>query len=79
MSEPPRDFQTATDPELVTEAQAGTRGQGAVVEMMRRLRNAIEKVDASTTHYNRILITLTILIGILTAVQVYTVFFPPSR
>jgi hypothetical protein len=69
MPEPPQDFQKATDPELVIEAQTGTRGQGANVEMMRRLRNAIERFDASTTRYSKILMWLTIIIGLLTAGQ----------
>jgi len=69
MPEPPQDFQKATDAELVTEAQTGTRGQGANVEMMRRLRNALENFDASTTRYSKILMWLTIVIGVLTAAQ----------
>ena len=86
MPEPPQDFQKATDPELVIEAQTGTRGQGANVEMMRRLRNATEKLDASTTRYSRILVWLTIIIGaltalqlVLTAIQLWPLWFPPTR
>src|SRR5260370_18517410 len=79
MPEPPESFQRATDEELVTEAQTGNRGQGANVEMMRRLRNVIEKFDASTTRYNKILIGLTVAIGLLTLIQVWTVFSPPHE
>src|SRR5260370_11208577 len=79
MPEPPESFQKATDEDLLTEAQTGTRGQGANVEMMRRLRNVIEKFDASTTRYNKILIGLTVAIGLLTLIQVWTVFSPPHE
>ena len=85
MPEPPQDFQKATDPELVIEAQTGTRGQGANVEMMRRLRSATEKLDASTTRYSKILVWLTIIIGVLTALQLvltalqlWPLWFPPT-
>jgi hypothetical protein len=84
--EPPKDFQKATDPELVIEAQTGERGQGANVEMMRRLRNATENLDASTTRYSKILVWLTIIIGVLTALQLvltalqlWPVCFPSPR
>jgi hypothetical protein len=79
MPEPPESFLKATDEDLITEAQTGTRGQGANVEMMRRLRDVIEKFDASTTRYNRILIGLTVAIGSLTLIQVWTVFSPPHQ
>jgi hypothetical protein len=76
MPEPPEKFLKATETELIAEAQTGVRGQGANIEMMRRLKDSLEKLDASTTRYNKILIALTIAIGILTAAQLLTAFFP---
>ena len=47
-TEPPQDFQKTTDAELVEEAQTGTRGQGANVEMMHRLKETMIDQERST-------------------------------
>jgi hypothetical protein len=59
-----------TDDELASEAQAGLRGQGAVVETSRRLIIAIRKLDDSATRLSRWLVALTVVLVILTAVLV---------
>ena len=43
----------------------------AQVEMMRRLKDSIEKLDENTQKYSRILIWLTIILGVLAAIQIY--------
>lgn len=53
-----------TDEKLAIEAQEGLRGQGAVVEMMRRLRDAIVKQQRSTNLLTWVIIGLTIVLVI---------------
>ncbi len=53
-----------TDEKLAIEAQEGLRGQGAVVEMMRRLRDAIVKQQRSTNWLTWVIIGLTIVLVI---------------
>lgn len=65
------DFEKAQDKELVEEAQTGLRGQGAVVEMMRRLKDSIDKLESSTSNYSRWLIVLTLVIAILTLILLF--------
>jgi hypothetical protein len=60
----------ATFPELAAEADNGRRGQGAVVEVIGRLKLAIENLDDSTTRLSRWLVFYTIVLVILTAVLV---------
>lgn len=55
-----------TDDELAAEAQTGTRGQGAVVEAMRRLRE-------SNDTYSQRMFWLTIVLTLLTLVQAIAV------
>ena len=53
-----------TDEKLAIEAQKGMRGQGAVVEMMRRLKVAIVKQERSTNSLAWVIISLTIVLVI---------------
>jgi len=69
------DFEKATDIELSDEAQTGLRGQGAVVEMMRRLKDSIIEQVRSTNRLNMALLWFTIAIFVLAAVQFYFQFF----
>jgi len=48
----------------------------AQAEMMRRLKNSIEKLDKNTQKYSKILIFLTIVLGILAAIQIYLLIKP---
>ncbi len=64
------DFKNASDSDLVEEAQTGLRGQGAVVEMMARLKNAIIEQDHSTKKLNTILLYFTIAAFILSIIQI---------
>jgi hypothetical protein len=65
-----------SDDELIAEAQTGLRGQGAVVEAMRRLRISIDALRKSTDRYSWLLIGLTVVLAALTAVLVYKAFRP---
>ena len=68
------DFDKATDKALADEAQTGLRGQGAVVEMMRRLKDSVDKLNQSTTKLNRRLLWVTVAILILTIIQIFIQF-----
>ena len=59
-----------TDEQLVESAERGLSGQGAVVEIMRRLKDSIESLNTTSTNLNRQMIFLTWAILILTAVSV---------
>ena len=48
----------------------------AQAEMMRRLKNSIEKLDKNTQKYSKILIFLTVVLGILAAIQIYLLIKP---
>ena len=63
-------FSKRTDEELVCEANNGLQGQGANIEMLRRLRTAIENADKTAASLNRRLLWYTIAIFGLTLVQV---------
>jgi hypothetical protein len=63
-----------SDDELIAEAQTGSRGQGAVVEAMRRLRSSIDALRQSFDYYATWMMALTIVLAILTALLVYKEF-----
>lgn len=65
------DFKRAKDDELVDEAQTGLRGQGAVVEAMNRLKNAVIEQSESTNKLNMRLLYFTIAIFVLTGLQAF--------
>jgi len=58
-----------TDDELAKEAQTGVRGQGAIVEATRRLRESIRAFSISSDKYSRWMFWLTIVLTVLTLVQ----------
>jgi hypothetical protein len=69
------------DKELIQIADSGFGGQGAIVEMMRRLKDAIIHLDASNSEQQAKMLKLTKWIMILTFVmaevaiiQVYSLF-----
>ena len=59
-----------SDEKLAHIAQDGMQGQGAPVEAMRRLRVAIEEASAKSDTYSRRMLWLTIVLIVLTLVQV---------
>ncbi len=83
-------FEERTDSELASLADQGLRGQGDLVEMMRRLRTSVETLNGNIsdlrqsiekgqrveTRLSRVLIFLTIVIAILTAVMVHPTLTP---
>jgi hypothetical protein len=66
-----------TDDELIAEAQSGQeRSQMVAVEVARRLRNSIDALRQSTDKYSLLLVWLTGVLTVLTAVLVYKAFRP---
>lgn len=61
-----------TDRELIDRADAGLRGQGAVVEMMARLREAVTRLDQTSSTQQEKMLRLTRWITILTWVMATT-------
>ena len=57
------------DEELAIEADTGLRGQGSVVEMMRRLKEAVLSLDRTSTNQQEKMLSLTRWIMILTWVM----------
>ena len=51
--------------------QGAKEGRGAMAELLRRLRNSIEKLDGTTSFYSKIIIVLTVVLVILTLVLVF--------
>ncbi len=66
-----------TDEKLAIEAQTGTRGQGAVVEMMRRLKVAIVKQQRSTNWLTWVIIGLTVVLVIMEVLPLLKQFLRP--
>jgi hypothetical protein len=58
------------DEDLPEEADKGLKGQGASVEMMRRLKDAVNRLNCTTTVLMAVGIVLTLAILALTIVQV---------
>ena len=63
-------FREMTDDQLANRANQGLSGQGAPVEATRRLREAVESLDRSSTKLATRMLWLTVVIMILTAVMV---------
>ena len=55
---------------LADEAQAGLRGQGAIVEAMHRLTDRLDAFSASSDRYSSRMFWLNIILLVLTVVQV---------
>ena len=64
-----------TDEELIAEAPTGRRGQGAVVEANRRLRNSIDALRRSNDWYSGAIVFLTFVLTVLTGLMVYKEFW----
>jgi uncharacterized protein YacL len=76
-------FQEKTDDELVEDAgmvvvgtPSGLKAQWAQVEMMRRLKNAMERAEKSTTNFNKITLIFSLVVVFLTLVQVWIALIP---
>lgn len=63
-------YKDKTDEELVFEAGRARKIDSASVEMIRRLKNAIESLDKNTKNYSGKLIDLTILLFFVALIQV---------
>ncbi len=63
---------TWTDAELADEAQTGVRGQGAVVEALRRHREALVEQQRSTNRLTWALIAFAVVTVALMVVQIAT-------
>ncbi len=60
------DFSKLSDDQLPQQAETGHAGQGAVVEMMRRLKDATDKLERTTSIHQRAMVVLTGVIAVLT-------------
>lgn len=67
------EWRALSDEKLARVAQDGMQGQGAPVEAMRRLRVAIETGSTKSDTYSRRMLWLTIVLAVLTLVQVIAV------
>jgi len=67
---PQRPWSEWDDEDLPEEADEGLRGQGASVEMMRRLKDAVNRLNCTTTVLMVVGIVLTLAILTLTIIQV---------
>ena len=71
-----------SDDQLTTDADIGLRGQGALVEMMRRLKDAIDKLERTSSDQQQKIFwltlgitLLTVFLGIVASLEVYQFFF----
>ncbi len=76
------EFKNKKDEELVNLASetvigttSGLKSQGAQVEMMRRLKDSIEKFDGNTTRWSRVLTFVTIALLIIAIIQLVISIF----
>lgn len=67
------EWRALSDEKLARVAQDGLQGQGAPVEAMRRLRVALETASRKSDTYLRRMLWLTIVLAVLTLVQVIAV------
>ena len=73
----PKPWEDWTDEELANEAQTGVRGQGANVEAMRRLREAVRREQHATTILTRVLLVFAVIQTALLGFQIYMQIFTP--
>ena len=66
-----------TDDRLTVEAESGLRGQGAVVEAMRRLRVSVDGFSTSSDTSARRMYWLTIFIAVLAVAQIVAAVIKP--
>lgn len=69
------DLKNKKDEELVSDAWNTISSRTNSIEMMRRLKNSIEKLDKTTDKYSRILIILTIILVIVSFTQIIVTIF----
>ena len=67
------EWRALSDDKLARIAQDDLQGQGAPVEAMRRLRVALERASRKSDTYSRRMLWLTIVLAVLTLVQVIAV------
>jgi hypothetical protein len=67
------EWRALSDEKLARIAQDGLQEQGAPVEAMRRLRVALETASRKSDTYSRRMLWLTIVLAVLTLVQVIAV------
>ena len=67
------EWRALSDDKLGRIAQDDLQGQGAPVEAMRRLRVALERASRKSDTYSRRMLWLTIVLAVLTLVQVIAV------
>jgi len=68
-------YEDKTDERLVAEAGRAREIDSAPVEMTRRLKDSIEKLNRSTKKYSRILIWLTAIMTIAVIIQIILLIF----
>jgi hypothetical protein len=72
-----RRAQLQIDEAEASRAEAGLRGQGAVVRSMTRLRDSIDRLNVSTQSYNNWLLALTVAMALVALIQLIAVFIKP--
>jgi hypothetical protein len=73
----PINWPELSDDELLSKARSGQETfQAANIEAMRRLRNSTDALRKSTDLYSKMLIGLTVVLAVLTAVLVYKAIWP---
>ncbi len=69
-------WENSTDEQLAKEADAGLRGQGPVVIMMGRLRDALVEQQESTNRLTKVILWCTVALVFLTGVLVVMAVAP---
>ena len=73
----PKPWEDWTDEELANEAQSGVRGQGANVEAIRRLREAVRREQHATTILTWVLVVFAVIQTAVLGFQIYSQFSKP--
>lgn len=60
--------------ETVIGTPSGLKAQHAQAELMRRLIVSVDRLNASTSYYSKVLIWLTLILGILAVIQIILFF-----
>jgi len=69
-------WENSTDEQLAKEADAGLKGQGPVVIMMGRLRDALVKQQKSANCLTWVILACTVVLVVLTGVLVFVAVEP---
>jgi hypothetical protein len=67
-------FELVRDEAEATRADAGMNGQGSIVRSMNRLRRSLDKYNKSTGDYNNWILCLTVVLTLLTILQLIRAF-----